>query len=129
MLTEKSFVQEGMRVVEVPTDGEYVVLRVDLGQSQINDDGSISVQPALLDSEGNRWVIRRRFAPGGDEAGSHRKREATGPVGPEWGYGKPICHGPNGAGGLPVCGHKWSDHDDDGCLWEDCDCTLPGERK
>lgn len=27
------------------------------------------------------------------------------------------------------CGHTWSDHDDDGCLWYYCSCTQPGERK
>lgn len=28
-----------------------------------------------------------------------------------------------------TCRHSWADHDDDGCLWYDCTCTQPGERK
>ena len=27
------------------------------------------------------------------------------------------------------CGHTWADHDDHGCLWRQCQCFLPGERK
>lgn len=27
------------------------------------------------------------------------------------------------------CGHSWVEHDDQGCLWNLCQCELPGERK
>ena len=27
------------------------------------------------------------------------------------------------------CGHSWVEHDDHGCLWNLCQCSLPGERK
>ncbi len=27
------------------------------------------------------------------------------------------------------CGHTWQEHDDHGCLWMTCACSLPGERK
>ena len=42
-------------------------------------------------------------------------REANSPVGPRFPC-KP-------------CGHTWEDHDDQGCLWNLCQCPEPGERK
>lgn len=44
------------------------------------------------------------------------KREPSSSVGPEWA----ICLD---------CEHKWSDHDDKGCLWHTCDCDNGGDPK
>ncbi len=48
------------------------------------------------------------------------RREPSSPVGPIWSDRKPLCK---------PCGHIWSEHDDQGCLWNLCDCPEPGERK
>ncbi len=48
------------------------------------------------------------------------RREPSSPVGPTWGDRVPMC---------TPCGHTWSDHDDQGCLWNSCQCLEPGERK
>lgn len=44
------------------------------------------------------------------------QREPSSPVGPILIDCKP-------------CGHPWMEHDDHGCLWNLCQCSLPGERK
>ncbi len=48
------------------------------------------------------------------------QREPSGPVGPIWGDHLPMCN---------PCGHTWSEHDDQGCLWNLCQCPEPGERQ
>lgn len=56
------------------------------------------------------WDEAKPFVP---------QREPSGPVGPIWGDRKPLCK---------PCGHTWSEHDDQGCLWNLCQCLEPGER-
>ena len=129
MLVRQSFTDEnGSPVIDVAEPGFYVVLKVESIPQDILDDGTVTVSTRFVCEDGGAWSVKKkRFI----EAGSRRKRAAKGPVGPEWPGGKPICHGPSTSGetGLPVCGHKWSDHDDYGCLFYSCDCSLPGERK
>ena len=50
------------------------------------------------------------------------KRGASSPVGPS-----PKTRG--GPFDCDPCGHGWDEHDDSGCLWMPCLCSLPGERK
>ena len=60
MLTQQSSKDEyGDNTVTVPVEGEYIVLRLDLGQAGIEPDGSISVQPAFVDSDGFSWALMR----------------------------------------------------------------------
>ena len=120
--------EDGRPAIVVSEHGFYVVLKVEVIPTEILNDGTVASVTRFVDKNGGSWSVKvRRLI----EGRPHKKRRANSPVGPEWGNGKPICHGPVGASanGLPTCGHKWSDHDDDGCLWEDCDCKLPGERK
>ena len=135
MLVRQSFTDEnGSPVIDVAEPGFYVVLKVESIPQEILDDGTVTVGTRFVCEDGGAWgVKKKRFieTPRREVPDFPEKREAKGPVGPEWGNGKPICHGPSNSGdtGLPVCGHKWSDHDDYGCLFYSCDCTLPGERK